>query len=167
MLSTVDTTFEFLNYTTMENQELPLGMIVSGMMKQFFRILRKRIHEFDSDSTIEQMGILHAIKSKQEDMIQQNMADLLGKDKSSILRSIDLLEKRGLLHRIKDPNDRRKNIISLSESGKEKLHQHFEMERKLTDSLIEGINEAELKNFYAVISRIKDNAERLSESKEE
>lgn len=145
----------------MENKDLPFAMVVMGMMKQFFKLLKRQIHEIDNDSTIEQMGLLIAVSNKHEEVIQQDMADILGKDKSSILRSIDLLEKRGLLVRMKNPNDRRKNIINITQLGKDTLDQHFEMEQKLTESLLEGISETELKNFFTVVARIKSNAEKL------
>lgn len=151
----------FKKFTSMENKKLPFGLVIMGMMKQFMRVLKKQMLEVNEDSTVEQMGLLIAVSNEHKDVIQQDMADILGKDKSSILRSIDLLEKRGLLQRLKDPNDRRKNIINITQLGIDTLNQHFEMERQLTESLVEGISETELKNFFTVIERIKSNAEKL------
>jgi len=145
----------------MTEEDLPFGMIVFEMMKHFLKVLKKEMNHIDGDSTIEQMGLLIAISTNKKCIIQQDMADLLGKDKSSILRTIDTLEKRSLLIRIKDPKDRRKNIINITDLGKQTLKQHFEMERILTKSMLKGISEKELESFYYIIARIKRNAEKM------
>ncbi len=87
-------------------------MIVGRMYKEMFRVLRKRAHESsDVKLTIEQFGLLHCIGANKDDVVQQDMADVLGKDKSSILRLIDSLEEQKLVNRVNDPHDRRRNCL--------------------------------------------------------
>jgi len=146
----------------MEKQNIPLGMIVGRMMHMMFHVLKKRTGEqADIKLTIEQFGLLYAISMKEEDVIQKDMADIMGKDKSAILRLIDTLEKNELVRRVVDVNDRRKNYLMVTKRGEKTIKQYLEIELKLTDELQQGLTEAELSTFYKVINHIKSNAEKL------
>ncbi len=146
----------------MGNQTLPLGMIVGRMYKEMFRVLRKRAHESsDVKLTIEQFGLLHCIGANKDDVVQQDMADVLGKDKSSILRLIDSLEEQKLVNRVNDPHDRRRNCLVVTELGHEVIRHYLDIEFKLLDELQQGLTESDLNTFYKVVRTIQGNAEKL------
>lgn len=50
---------------------------------------------------------------------QQELAELTSKDRASISRIIDLLEKKQLVKRLPDPADRRNKLVFLSKKGKD------------------------------------------------
>ena len=52
-----------------------------------------------------------------KDMIQQDIAEIMDKNKSAVLRSIDILEQKGFVKRVIAQGDRRKNIITLTDTG--------------------------------------------------
>lgn len=54
-----------------------------------------------------------------EGLNQQEIACKVGKDKASITRLVDGLEKRNLVVRIADKNDRRNKLIYLTKEGKQ------------------------------------------------
>ena len=88
-------------------------------------------------------------------MIQQDIAEVMDKTKSAILRSIDILEEKGFVKRLPVAGDRRKNVIELTESGKaviDKMHHNF-MERDLV--LKQGIDEKDLETCMFVLSKIQ------------
>jgi MarR family transcriptional regulator, transcriptional regulator for hemolysin len=146
----------------MEKQNLPLGMIVGRMMHEMFRVLKKRTGEIaETKLTIEQFGLLHAINMKNEDVIQQDMADIMGKDKSSIYRVIDSLEEKELVRRVVDKNDRRKNFLMVTKKGEAIIEQYLEIEFKLIEELKEGLSESDIDTFYNVVNHIKNKAEKL------
>jgi len=146
----------------MEKQNIPLGMIVGRMMHMMFHVLKKRTSEqADVKLTIEQFGLLHAISMKEDDVIQKDMAEIMGKDKSAILRLIDTLEKNELVRRVVDVNDRRKNYLMVTKRGERVIKQYLEIELTLTYELQLGLTEADLSAFYKVINHIKNNAEKL------
>ena len=88
-------------------------------------------------------------------MIQQDIAEVMDKTKSAILRSIDILEEKGFVKRLPVAGDRRKNGIELTESGKaivEKMHENF-LERD--EILKQGINQKDLETCMGVLSAIQ------------
>lgn len=68
------------------------------------------------DITVEQWMILLLLWS-QNGRTQQEIADLIGKDKGTISPQIDGLEKRGLIVRIQDDQDKRRKWIRLTRKG--------------------------------------------------
>jgi MarR family transcriptional regulator, transcriptional regulator for hemolysin len=146
----------------MAQQGLPLGMILGRMFREMFRVLKKRTGEQDGmKPTIEQFGLLHAISMKEDDVIQKDMADILGKDKSAILRLIDSLEEKELVRRVVDTNDRRKNCLMVTKKGERVIKQFLKIEIELMEELQQGLTASDMETFYKVINHIKNNAEKL------
>ncbi len=138
----------------------PLGMIVGGMMSAMFRELKRRTSErTDSKLTIDQVGLLYAISQNDRDVTQQDMAELMLKDKSSILRMIDSLENKELVRRAVDREDRRKNQIFVTKKGERTIEQYLQIEFELMDELLDGLSADDLDAFYRVVNHIRTRAE--------
>jgi MarR family transcriptional regulator, transcriptional regulator for hemolysin len=146
----------------MERKKMPLGMVVGRLMHEMFRVLRKQsVGTSDVKLTGEQFGLLHVINMKKETCVQQDLANMMGKDKSAILRLIDTLEEKKLVIRVVDSTDRRKNCLHVTDFGKEVIQQYIEMEAIVSKELTAGISDNDMDTFYRVISTIRTNAERL------
>ena len=147
----------------MKNKNLAL-LEIGKLVRETFRVLKKRINEQNDDEiklTNEQFGLLHLISIKEEDVIQKDMADCLGKDKSSVLRLIDSLEKKDLIRRVVDKKDRRKNYLMITKKGERVIKQIKEISFEMMKELQEGISETELQIFRNVAGLLISNAEKL------
>jgi len=143
----------------MENQKYPFGMTIGAMMREVIRLLKKRIGEqADIKLTMEQLGMMFAIYTNKEEVIQQDLACLMGKDKSAILRTLDALEAKDLVKRVSDTTDRRKKYLMITKDGEKVIEQCFEIELELTTKLQEGLTDEDMTNFYKVVNHIKANA---------
>jgi MarR family transcriptional regulator, organic hydroperoxide resistance regulator len=146
----------------MYDEELPFGIIVGKMMHDVFKVLKTRTEAGLTEKlSIHQLGLLHSINRNEQDVIQQDMAIRMGKDKSSILRMIDALEEKKLVSRVPDLEDRRKNKLILTEQGHDLIKKFLIIEKEVFDDLNTGITKDELKTFFNVIEKIKDNAQKL------
>jgi MarR family transcriptional regulator for hemolysin len=146
----------------MKDNKLPLGMVLGSMMNAMFRALKKRTSsQTDIKLTIDQFGLLFAINEKNEDVIQKEMAEVMGKDQSSILRTVDSLEKKELIRRVVDKNDRRKNFLMVTKKGEQAIEQFLNIEFQLNDDLLEGLSETEITTFFKVIEHLKIKANSL------
>lgn len=90
-------------------------------------------------------------------MSQQKMADTMQKDKNSITKLVDALMEKGLVVRMQDQNDKRSNILHLTEKGEQMKEEAKEAGIHLLDKMLEGIDEEELKNFLKTLSKMTDN----------
>jgi len=146
----------------MENQRIPFGMALGGMMREVIRILKKRIADTaDIKLSIEQIGLLLMIYSSQDEVIQQELACTMGKDKSAILRTIDVIEGKDLIKRVSDTLDRRKKYLMITKKGERVIDQYMAIELELTTELQSGLEEQDIDAFYKVVNHIKNNAKTL------
>lgn len=139
--------------------ELPdtLGFKIVHTGKLLLKTINIIFAGISRDITFEQMGVLYFLSRNngKKDMIQQDIAGLMDKNKSAVLRSIDILEQKGFVKRIPAAGDRRKNVIALTEEGKtiiERMHEFF-LEQDVV--LKEGIDESELAVCLKVLSKIQ------------
>ena len=88
---------------------------------------------------------------------QQQIADIITKDKNSITKLIDGLESKGLVKRIPDENDRRLNKIHLTEMAKSLKDDVTEVAIASTDAIIKDIPKEELLLFVRVLNKMSEN----------
>ncbi len=133
-----------------------LGFMIVHTGKLLLKTINGTFSTLTKEITFEQMGVLYYIsRSKNKEMIQQDIAEVMDKTKSAILRSIDILEEKGFVKRLPVAGDRRKNVIELTSSGKaviEKMHVNF-LERD--QILKQGIDQQELETCMHVLSKIQ------------
>jgi len=146
----------------MKTTNIPLGTAVIGMLKSIFRVLEIRAAEqINIRLTMVQFGLLFSISEEKEEVILKDMAEKMGKDKSSILRMVDLLEKKELVRRVVDQNDRRKNQLLITKKGERYITEFLEIELKLNREIQEGLSDADIQTFYKVVNHLKTKSEQL------
>lgn len=133
-----------------------LGFMIVHTGKLLLRTINVTFAGITSEITFEQMGVLYYIsRNTGKELIQQDIAAIMDKTKSAILRSIDILEEKGFVKRLSVKADRRKNVIELTSSGRaviDEMHQKFLGQDVL---LKEGITEDELATCMCVLSKIQ------------
>lgn len=88
---------------------------------------------------------------------QQEIADKIQKDKNSVTKLIDALEKKDLVQRIAFKQDRRLNLIHVTETGKKIKDEVTEIAMQATNSIIRDIPKEELYTFLRVLTKMSDN----------
>ena len=146
----------------MENENLPLGMVVIGMLKSMFRVLENRAYEQTNIRlTMPQFGLLHTISKESDEVILKDVAEKMGKDKSAVLRMVDQLEKKDLLRRVVDQNDRRKNLLFVTKKGERFITDFMEIELQLNKELQAGLAPDNLEGFYRTVNHLKQKSEQI------
>jgi DNA-binding MarR family transcriptional regulator len=90
---------------------------------------------------------------------QQSLCALTSKDKPSITRLIDKLEKQGLVERIADVSDRRINLIHLTRKGAQMEAKATEIVQQIAERTLMDITEEELMMSRVVLKKIMANLE--------
>lgn len=146
----------------MDADKRRLGFKIGPMLTAFGRMMKTRIKQEGIVYTLEHLVLLKKISDTSDALVQQDIAEWMAKDKSVILRIVDVLEKDGLLTRKSDPNDRRRNILEVTPKAETVIQQLSDIETVITDALLQDIPEDEIEIFFKVTDRIKLNAERLN-----
>ena len=110
------------------------------------------------DITVEQWMIL-LLLWKQNSRTQQEIANRIGKDKGTISPQIDGLEKRRLIVRVQDDQDKRCNWIRLTRKGKALEDKLVPLGFANMEIAQHGITEEDLKTCRAVLQRVCRNFE--------
>ena len=93
--------------------------------------------------------------------IQQDIADIVKKDKSAVLRQIDNLEKKNLVQRIVDPIDRRRNVIHITDEGINLINEVNNKLDEIQSLLSDGLEVSDLDIFYKVLNHFRNKAKML------
>jgi DNA-binding MarR family transcriptional regulator len=93
-----------------------LGCLTNHAAHAARSFLMHRLEASGIDMTIEQFKVM-VVLWKEKASTQQAIADFVGKDKTSVTRLIAGLEKRSLVTRTTDANDKRCNLVALTPQG--------------------------------------------------
>jgi MarR family transcriptional regulator for hemolysin len=146
----------------MEDTDRPLGFTIGRTLAEYFRSLKGRINEIsDMRLTPEQLGMLYVLSREDEEVIQQKMAEKLGKDKSAVLRTIDNLESKELVRRIPSKSDRRMNQLFIRKKGESIVQRFLAAEFRFSKEILEGLSEEQINNFFIVLSHIRKKSENI------
>ncbi len=105
------------------------------------------------DMTIEQFKVM-VVLWKEKRSTQQNIADFVGKDKTSVTRLIAGLEKRSLIERVTDKSDKRCNLVTLTPQGIALEQPTMEVLAQANETLHQGFNPEELAITLRVLKQM-------------
>lgn len=114
------------------------------------------MHQNNLNLTVEQWRILFYLWQT-DGINQQELAKRANKEKSTMTRQIDVLEKKGFIFRQNALQDKRNKLLFLTEEGKKIEEKALSIAQSITESAEEGINEKELAVFKKVMNQIIKN----------
>ena len=98
--------------------EESLGYAMGRATRSMGALVNRNFAHAGFDVTCEQWSVLFNL-GKKNGQSQQELAGLICKDKTSVTRLIDNMEKHNLVVRIPDKNDRRQKLIYLTKKGQD------------------------------------------------
>lgn len=141
--------------TQLQNDEvfdILVGKISTAINRTFLRSFAAE----EIDITTEQWSVLACLWNKDK-VTQQTLCTLTSKDKPSMTRLIDKLEKRNLVTRVSDQNDRRINLIHLTEAGAALENRATEIVQGIATRTLRNVGEDELNVVRGVLRKIMTN----------
>lgn len=126
------------------------------IMRQHIQI---KLREYQFDMSFELLEIL-AYLWRQDGVNQQEIADIIIKDKSSTTYLIDNLVKRNLVVRTADENDRRNKLIFLTKEGKQLQKQFNPLINEMYETATAGIPFGAMEKAIVMLNKMNDNLKR-------
>lgn len=139
-------------------------LLMNSTLRQMNNKLSRDIDIEVSDITVEQFSLLIALWKK-EGISQQDLGEYVDKDRPSVTRLLDNMEKGNLVVRITSDQDRRVRLIYLTKKGKDLQVKLVKVAEAAVKKSLLNIDNEMLSSFVAVAEMIKDNI--LQEQKEE
>lgn len=107
--------------------------------------------------TKEQWLVLKILHEDHDGIIQNELACITSRNKASLTRLINVMEKNNLVTRIPSQEDSRKNLIYSTKTGKELFLKMKPLMLESKKKLQEGISDTEMKLFIEVMAKIQNN----------
>lgn len=120
------------------------------------RRLQKNFKLNNIDITIEQWSVLYHLW-KNDGLSQQELCAATFRDKPSITRLVDNLEKLQLVKRVPSKEDRRINLIYLTEVAHPLRDQTMEMANQTLNEALGGVSPDEIEFCKTILQRVYDN----------
>ena len=132
-------------------------LFLSGKLtKRLHEVLTELISENGFDVTVEQFSIL-SVLWYQDGVNQQYLADELDRDKTTIVRILNNMERNNLLVRVYDKSDKRLKRVYLTHKGKELQGRMIPLSGEVYLSALRGITEKDLVKAVGVLTRAIKN----------
>ena len=120
------------------------------------RRLQKNFKQSAIDITIEQWSVLYHLW-KEEGQSQQQLCDATFRDKPSITRLVDNLEKLKLVKRVASKNDRRINLIYLTKEAMNLQEKAMEIANQTLNEALAGVSNGQIEIAKEVLQQVYDN----------
>jgi len=120
------------------------------------RRLQKKFNTAGLNITIEQWSVLYHLW-KEHGLSQQQLCHATFRDKPSITRLVDNLEKLNLVKRVPSETDRRINFIYLTKQGQELEEETMQMADETLNEALEKVPAAKIDICKEVLQIVYDN----------
>ena len=120
------------------------------------RRLQKNFKLAGIDITIEQWSVLYHLW-KEDGLSQQQLCDATFRDKPSITRLVDNLEKLGLVKRTASKTDRRINKIFITPEAQNLQVLTMEVANQTLNEALEGVSNGQVEIAKGVLQMVYDN----------
>jgi DNA-binding MarR family transcriptional regulator len=144
----------------MPNNQFKRGELysfITGMASTALaRRLQKNFKQAGIEITIEQWSVLYHLW-KEDGISQQELCVRTFRDKPSITRLVDNLEKLKLVKRVPSKDDRRINLVYLTETAHTLQDQTMDMANQTLNEALEGVSKNDVELCKAVLQRVYDN----------
>ena len=139
--------------------ELDLGPRLSGRLIYLLKRALVRLHALHDEHleasgvTAPELAVLLLLDGREPES-QQQAAQRLGVDRTTMVGLLDALEAKHLVARRPDPGDRRRNVIALTRAGHQKLQQATRASDRAERELLAELDDSEATQLRELLGRI-------------
>ena len=136
--------------------DINLGMLIGQVHRLSTKRFVQNSHNSGLDISMDQWIVLGPIWEN-DGVSHKEISEYCLKDKTSVTKIIDTLEKKNLVVRVSDQLDHRVKRVVLSNMGKKLFLQAIPIMELTRDQLREGITEQDIESLRSVLTKIYNN----------
>lgn len=134
-----------------------LGFLVTGVRTAIWSAIERELQPLDI--TAAQFVVFNSIAKGRGSTIG-DLCRVLGYDSGAMTRLLDRIEKKGLIRRLANPDDRRSYLIELTDESAVLVPKARRRVEKVFGDLLQGFQDGEAAALKASLEKILDNAAR-------
>ncbi|GGH81411.1 DNA-binding MarR family transcriptional regulator [Filimonas zeae] len=134
-----------------------LYSVITGMASiAVARRLQKNFRQAGLEITIEQWSILYHLW-KEDGLSQQELCNRTFRDKPSITRLLDNLERQHLVKRVASKEDRRINRVFLTDTARDLQDTTIQLANQTMEEALVEVSKADIEVTKKVLQQVYDN----------
>lgn len=135
--------------------ESSLGTDLARLVRTWRAVIDSRLKPLGLTQTL--WVTLHNIHQLPPEQSQIQLAKAIGVEQPSLVRTLDQLEKKGLISRTPCPDDRRAKRIALTDKATPVICQLEEVINRSREDILEGLSQNEISIMVSLIGRLEKN----------
>ncbi|WP_343809331.1 MarR family transcriptional regulator [Virgibacillus siamensis] len=135
-----------------------IGSASVRLSKKIARIVNHHLKEFNI--TTEQWAVLRTLYESGL-ITQKTLSERSDKDKATLTKILDLLEKHAYTERVQNPEDRRSFLIQITVKGSRLVEEVGPYLNEVYGEIIEGIDQEKLSLYQEVLTSLEHNIDTL------
>lgn len=143
-----------------------LGFLVGKTSRKMAQLLACRFKPFDI--TVEQWSVLCRLR-EQDGITQKELAARAVKDQPTITRILDCLDRKGMVRREANAEDRRSFLIRITPEGAKMADKLIPLEMQSMKDIMNGLSPERIAAFRETLRLLENNADQAyhNENKQE
>ncbi|RKD30281.1 MarR family winged helix-turn-helix transcriptional regulator [Lacrimispora algidixylanolytica] len=117
---------------------------------------KRNISKKLDDSMRGEHFVLNYISEHEGNVTPSDISNEMGITSARIAAALNGLEKKGLIIRSIDPQDRRRILIDMTDSGKEQVGNHYEKVLSTTTNMLRHLGEEDAKNYIRIMKKMSE-----------
>lgn len=135
-------------------------MIYKDLALEFMEVMsqtrRRSVPKQIDDSMRGEHFVLNYISEHEGNVIPSDISNEMGITSARIAAALNSLEKKGLILRRIDPEDRRRILIDMTDAGREQVKKHYQMILDKTINLLRYLGEEDAKNYIRITKKMAE-----------
>jgi DNA-binding MarR family transcriptional regulator len=144
-----------MNKKTFDLHETP-AFIINSTARVLNNTLSRAFAKSGHDITVEQWEIL-VVLWERDGQCQHELATFCGKDRPSVTRILDNMEKRDLVRRVSSEKDRRNKQVFLTKKGRDLQDQLMRIVNQFGQATLRDLDEKALEKGKFFLKKIQSN----------
>lgn len=130
-----------------------LGFLATQLATTLYNDFMNVVEEYNV--SVRQCGILFV--SLQSQYSQAKLAKIMRVDKNIVVNMIDDLEEKKMLKRVKNPKNRKENLIYLTPHGRKIAHELYEKAKLQQKKILDFLSDEDFEALHRILEDIYQN----------
>ncbi len=125
-------------------------------METMFYMRKVNSHKEIHDSVHGENFVLFFISQNGGKVIPSDISNEMGISSARVAAALNSLEKKGLIIRKIDTEDRRRILIDVTDSGREQVDNHYRMVMNMIKNMLQYLGENDAREFIRIMKRLAE-----------
>lgn len=140
----------------LEGDEVDFEQMAQEYLETMYYMRKINSHKEIHDSVHGENFVLLFISQRGGKVIPSDISNEMGISTARVAAALNSLEKKGLIIRRIDAEDRRRILIDLTDSGMEQVKNHYSMVLNMVKNMLHFLGEKDAKEFIRIMKRLAE-----------